>query len=358
MRQSALNGALRRLASTRLTLLWMLLLAIGAALSYDNPADTSIWVLIIPMALLAINLIAAIISNPRIKRNSGLLVFHLGLLGIVVLAAVGRLTHMEGRVEIVTGTEFSREALNDVRYGPMNSGESLDQIRFVQGPYTVDYRAQMMRGLTHSYVAVPDGEGGWREEVVGDDRPLVIDGYRFYTTFNKGFAPVLSWTGDDGGPAEMGAIHMPSYPLFDFKQSNSWTPEGSDEIKFWLQLDTGLTAEEPWVLDGRNSTGTLVVNVAGNRTELQPGESVKMAGGTLQYERLTTWMGYKLFYDPTLHWMFFTSIIAVLGLGVHFWRKLAVEPLKLDEIDNRSEGHRGKDATTATRLLSAHRRLV
>lgn len=356
MRQPAVNGLLRRLASTRLTLLWMLLLAIGAALSYDNPADTSIWVLVVPMLLLAINLIAAIISNARINRRGGLLVFHLGLLGIVVLAAIGRLTHMEGQIEIVTGTEFSREALNDVRHGPLNSGDSLDQIRFVQGPYTVEYRAQMMRGLTHSYVAVPDSTGGWREHVVGDDRPLVIDDHRFYTTFNKGFAPILSWNGDDGG-AETGAIHMPSYPLFDFKQSNSWTPAGGEEIKFWLQLETGLTADAAWVLDGRKSTGTLVVNVAGKRTELQPGQSVRMAGGTLKYERLTTWMGYKLFYDPTLHWMFVTAIMAVFGLGAHFWRKLAVEPLKLDEVE-RGNGRRGKDATVATRTLRAHRRLV
>ncbi|VAW88378.1 hypothetical protein MNBD_GAMMA17-74, partial [hydrothermal vent metagenome] len=40
----------------------MLLLAVGAALSYDNPEDTSIWVLIVPMLLLAVNLISAIIS--------------------------------------------------------------------------------------------------------------------------------------------------------------------------------------------------------------------------------------------------------------------------------------------------------
>lgn len=330
MRIATISGILRRLASTKLTLLWMLLLAVGAALSYDNPEDTSIWVLIVPMLLLAVNLIAAIISNPRINRRGGLLVFHLGLLSIVVLAAIGRLTHMDGRVEIIAGAEFSPEIVTDVHRGPLHRG-ALADVKFVQGPFTVEYRPQMMRGLTHSQVALPDNDGGWREAVVGDDRPLLIEGYRFYTTFNKGFAPILSWTSHDGRVAETGAVHMPSYPLFDFKQSNSWTPQGGDEIKFWLQLETGLTIDEAWILDGRRATGTLVVNVAGKRTELLPGQRVKMASGTLRYEQLTTWMGYKLFYDPTLQWMFLAAFITIAGLSAHFWRKLAAEPLGLDD---------------------------
>jgi len=47
MRNTTVSRVLRHLASTKLTLLWMLLLAVGAALSYDNPEDTSIWVLIV-----------------------------------------------------------------------------------------------------------------------------------------------------------------------------------------------------------------------------------------------------------------------------------------------------------------------
>ncbi len=324
----------------------MLLLAVGAALSYDNPVDTSIWVLIVPMLLLAINLVAAIISNPRINRRGGLLVFHIGLLSIVLLAAIGRLTYMEGQVEIISGSELSRDLLSEVRSGPLHNG-AFDDVRFVQGPYTVEYRPQMMRGLTHSYVAIPDGQGGWREAVVGDDRPLVLEGYRFYTTFNKGFAPILSWLDEDGQVIETGAVHMPSYPLFDFKQSNNWTPQGGDEIKFWLQLETGLKVEEAWVLDGRRASGTLVVNVAGNRTELLPGQSVKMAGGSLRYERLTTWMGYKLFYDPTLQWLFMAAFITITGLGVHFWRKISAEPLGLNDVPGHKNKHAKGSAATS-----------
>ena len=314
-----MNKLLRPLASLRLTLAGMFLLAIGAGLSYNNPASTPVWVLVVPMALLACNLLAAIITNPRINRRGGLLTFHLALLGVVVLAAIGRLTHLEANVELLQGSAFSKTELFDDSRGPLHSG-NLDRVQFVQGPYTVDYAAGMVRGLTRSQVQVPDGRGGWVTKVVGDDRPLILEGYRFYTSFNKGFAPILTWIPHEG-PPQTGAVHMPSYPLFEFKQDNSWTPPGGPEIKFWLRLDTGMDEKTAWVLDGSKARGLLVVNTGEQRLELQPGASAKLPGGELRYERLSTWMGYKVFYDPTLQWLFMVAVAGVLGMAAHFWQK-------------------------------------
>ncbi len=327
-----MNGLFTSLSSTRFTLLGMALLGLGAALSYDNPAGTPVWVLVVPMALLAVNLFFAILVNPRINRRFGLLLFHIGLLGVVVLAAIGRLTHMEAHLELVEGTAFETADLMNIKQGPLHDGR-LDRVRFVQGNYTVDYESGMVRGLTHSQVFEIDNNGKWIEHDVGDDRPLIIEGYRFYTTFNKGFAAILTWTADDGEPVT-GAVNMPSYPMFDFRQSNTWTPPGGEEIRFWLQLDTGLTGEAPWQLDIRQSQGRLVVNSAGKRVELAPGEALRMNGGELRYERLAGWMGYKLYYDPTLQWLFFISILGVIGLFIHYWQKLSTGvPLELQAGD-------------------------
>ena len=90
-----MSSVMTFVSSTRFTLVGMGLLAVGAALSYDNPAGTSVWVLVVPMMLLAVNLMLAIINNPAINRRGGLLLFHIGLLGVITLAAVGRLTHMQ-----------------------------------------------------------------------------------------------------------------------------------------------------------------------------------------------------------------------------------------------------------------------
>ncbi len=309
-----------RLASTRLTLLGMVLLAVGAGLSYDNPAEVSVWVLAGPLLLLALNLFAAILTQPRINRRPGLLIFHIGLLSICVLAAIGRLTFYEARVEVSQNSAFDVAAVDEVSQGMFHPGE-LQQVQFVQQGYTVEYRPGLVRGITRSQLQVSDGLGGWQAKVVGDDTPLIIDGYRFYTTFNKGFAAILTWIPEQG-EAITGIIHMPSYPLFDYKQANSWTPPGSsEEIKFWLRVDTGMDRETDWLLDVRNTKGMLVVNDGELRLELQPGQDIDLPGGQLRYEALSSWMGYKIFYDPTLMWLFFASMLTVLGLCLHYWDK-------------------------------------
>lgn len=319
-----MTRVIKLLASTRLALVGMALLAVGAGLSYGNPDSTSVWVLVGPLALLAVNLLFAILVNPRINRRPPLLLFHVGLLSIVVLAAWGRVTVFEARVEVVEGHAFDPAALFDVKAGIWHSN-SLHDVQFVQGNYTVEYSAGMVRGLTHSHLLVRDEDGTMQPQVVGDDRPLVAEGYRFYTTFNKGFAPLLTWTPRTGGEPVTGVLHMPSYPMFEHKQDQVWTPPGGDELKFWLRLETGLDANNAWVLDAGRAEGVLVVNDAEHRVELRPGDAVELALGTLRYERLLSWMGYKIFYDPTLQALFLASMLSVAGLFWHFWRKFGTQ---------------------------------
>lgn len=315
----------KKFASLKITLTGMCLLCVGAVLSYGNPQGTSIWVLVIPMIILAVNLMAAIATNPRINQQPGLLVFHVSLLLLLSLAAIGRLTHIDAHLELVAGTEFDPGKLIEVRAGPLHSG-NIEKVHFVQGSYTVQYAPGLKRGLTHSNVKVEVRPGQWEDRVVGDDRPLLVQGYRFYTTFNKGFSPILTWIPKNGEPVT-GAINMPSYPLFDYKQDNRWVPPNSSaEIKFWLQLDTGMDINKSWVLDGKNSTGTLIVTTPEKRHEVQVGQSVALEKGVLRFDALTTWMGYRLFYDPTIQWMFFVAILGVLGLSHYFWKKTNLLP--------------------------------
>jgi len=156
----------------------MILLAGGAMLSYGNPVDVSAWVLIVPLALLALNLAAAIVTNPRINRQPGLLVFHVCLLSTVLLAGVGRLAHLDAHIEIAQNQAFHKGALLDVSKGPWHTG-NLDKVEFIQGNYTVDYDSGLRRGLTHSQVFLPGLGGTTVVQDVGDDRPLIIERYRF-----------------------------------------------------------------------------------------------------------------------------------------------------------------------------------
>jgi cytochrome c biogenesis protein len=331
---------LHNLSSLKFTLVGMVLLGIGAGLSYGNPIDVSVWVLIVPLALLAINLAAAILTNPRINRQPGLLVFHVCLFSTVVLAGVGRLTHLDAHMEIANGQEFHENLMLEVLKGPWHAG-NLDKVAFTQGPYTVDYAAGLRRGLTHSEVMVTGSDGRMEKQDVGDDRPLVQERYRFYTTHNKGFSPIMTWVPDQGPPIT-GRINMPSYPLYDYKQDNRWIPPGTkEEIKFWLQLDTGLTLEKDWVLDGRNSSAMLVVTSKDQRVELNVGEETRLENGRLRYDQLTTWMGYRVFYDPTIQWLFYVTMAGVFGLTHFFWKKLNLAPW-MDEDEPGSNEEVGK----------------
>ena len=325
----------RLLASLKLTLVGMILLVIGASLTYDNRLDVTMWVLVAPLALLALNLTAAIFTNQRINRQPGLLVFHIGLLSIIVLAAIGRLSFIDAHLEIAEGQGFTPDLLLETKQGPLHAGR-LDKVRFVQGYYTVDYAEGMHRGLTNSLVLISDERGQFTSKIVGDDRVLVLEGYRFYTTFNKGFSVVLTWLPDQGMPVT-GRINLPSYPLYDYKQDNSWTPQGASPVKFWLQVSTGMREDAAWVLDARNSRGVLVVSHGDQRVELQVGESTRLEGGQLRYDRLSAWMGYKVYYDPTLRWLFFVSIIAVIGMGWHYWQVMGARLFPAEAQHQRSD---------------------
>ncbi len=181
---------------------------------------------------------------------------------------------------------------------------------------------------------------------IGDDRPLITNGYRFYTTFNKGFSPILTWMPDGGKPIT-GTVNMPSYPLFSFSQENTWTPPNGKKIKFWLRLKTGMKVKQDWVLDGDNATGNLVVNTGGKRVELNPGEQIRLDGGVLRYEDLTTWMGFKIFYDPTLKPLFITAIISVLGMAAHFKQKFDAMSRHINVPEQGA--HQGAPATEKSR---------
>ena len=338
--------AIKPLASLKLTLVGMVLLGIGSGLSYDNPMEVSIWVLVVPLALLAINLMAAIATNNRINQQPGLLVFHVCLLATVLLVGYGRLTHLDAHLEIPLGTEFSPELMMDVNAGPLHRDSEIQKVRFIQGPYTVQYAPGLQRGLTHSHVKFMSETGQWQDKVVGDDRPLVINKYRFYTTYNKGFTPILTWMPDDGEPVT-GTINMPSYPLFEYKQDNEWKTPAGQTIKFWLQLQTGMILEEAWVLDGRKATGILVVTDNEQRREVQLGEVVRLEGGELRFEALSTWMGYRVFYDPTIQWLFYVTIFGVAGLSHYFWRKMNLQPWQSqteEEINNNRDSQDADDS--------------
>ena len=341
--------AVRAFASLKLTLLGMAALAVGALVSY-NSADAHLAWLLVPLGLLSGNLLAALLFNPRFRRQGGLMVFHLGLLLVLVFAAWGRLTHLDARLEITEGQQFDATQVMVDSRGPTHPW-ALDRVVFEQAEVEVDYAPGLRRGHTRSWVRVPAADGGAERVSVGDDSPLTANSYRFYTTSNKGFAVVLTWLGD-GGEAVAGAIHLPSYPLLDWKQVNSWLSPAGQEIEVELLLPGAREEARAWTLNGSVLDGAVLrVRPEAAAKVLAAGEAVGARGGRLRFEGVRMWMGYKITYDPILPWLFAAALVAVLGLAWHFWGKLWSRPLVEGVRGNfvREQGGDGLGGTSVVR---------
>jgi cytochrome c biogenesis protein len=310
---AALARSLAHFGSLRTTLA-LLALLFTVVLAYPGR-----WPLTLLFAALAANLVAALARHPLLRRQGALLVFHLALLALVVLVGVGRLASLDGRFELTQGVPFDGRLI-DRAAGPLYL-ERLERLAFHHEGFEIDYAAGRRRGATRNTVVWNDEGGTPRRAVVGDHRPLVIDGHRFYTTSNKGFAPLLRWQPERGEPV-LGSVHLPSFPMHELQQSREWNlPDGR---AMWVQLaiDDALIDPGAKTRFAMPTRHRLVVrwSDAGreSRAELAPGEAVALTGGTLTYSGLSTWMGYRVSHDPTLAWLLAASLLAALSLAVHY----------------------------------------
>ncbi len=284
----------------------------------------------VPFAVLFVNLLAAIAVHKQLRRKGGLLVFHLGLAMVALVAAGGSLFALKGHVEITQGFPFDPLSVDVDEAGSFHFWRSLDAIKLIQGSFSVKYAPQMNRRETRSTVLIANDAGVWREEVIGDDVPLKIEGYRFYTTSNKGFAPILTYT-DGAGKVYTGSVHMPSYPINDFKLNNEWIPPGANKpVMLWLKLEKPLYDEKKSWTFRTPKNPTLIVIQGRKRREIKVGETLALGKGTLRFDEVRSWVGYTIFYDPTMAWMLAASVVSVLGLAWHVLTKFRAVPWDQD----------------------------
>ena len=324
-----------RLASLKLTLVILVLLAMGILVAYHSELRTT-WALAVPLFLFAVNLTAAVITNPAFRRQTALLVFHLALIAIVLLVAAGRLTYLKGYTGLAEGETFDG-VLTAYESGPWHWWR-LDKVSFANEGFNIDYDPGPRRNKTTNRVRWTDEEGREQVGLIGDHHPLVLKGYRFYTSFNKGFAPIFLWLPKRGGEPQRGSVHLPGYPNFQYRQAQDWQPPGA-QSKVWimLQFDEVILEPEKPSRFRPPQDHKLVLRVGEDRRELKPGDHYELPEGILKYEGLTTWMGYTVYSDLTISWLLAACIVAVLSLSWHFWVKFFGRPRALSS-EVRSDG--------------------
>ncbi len=297
------------LGSLRHTLAWFALLA---AVVLARPAF--VWLAPV-IGGLVLNLAAGLLVHARLRRRPALLVAHLALLAFVALAGFGRLAALDGRFELTQGVPFDGRLLGG-EVGPWHR-DRLHALDFRHEGFEIDYAPGRQRGPTRNTVAWTDESGHEQRAVIGDHRPLLLQGYRIYTSPNKGFAPVLRWR-PDAGEEQLGAVHLPSYPMHELRQSNEWRLPDGRALWVMLQIDEKLIDPDRAAQFRLPRAHRLVVRLDNQRFELSEGEAVALPGGTLVYEGLATWMGYRIAGDPTLPALLATSLLAALALALHF----------------------------------------
>ena len=314
---------LKHLASLKLTLAVLITLG-GGIFLYDPVVESTVWLLVAPLVAGAFNLSAAVLSNAVFRRQTALLAFHLALLAIVVLLAIGRLTYLKGELELAEGEAFSGEITRSAR-GPWHRSR-LERVQFVNEGFTIRYEKGVRRAETRNTVKWLDDSGAEQSAVIGDNEPLIRQGYRFYTSFNKGFAPMFLWYPAEGAPRR-GTINLPAYPIHEYRQALEWQLPGTN-TRIWtmLQFDDVVLDPDQVSQFRLPEKHTLVVRIGEARHELTPGARLTLPQGVLVYERLSTWMGYTVFYDWTLPWLFAACVFAVASMAWHFWCKCAAQP--------------------------------
>lgn len=307
---------LRALARIELTI--ALVLAAGALALVGERFGWRIGPLMaIPAFALFVNLAAALVTNRTLSAQPPLFAFHIALAALALALGADAMTSFSGNVEIANGGVFDAASVSG-ETRPWHRS-TLDRVAFRQREFNIAYAPGMKRRETASLVEI-DQDGVWRQVEVGDDQPLVIPPYRFYTTFNKGYAPLVTFT-DAAGVAHSGAVHLPSYPLNEDRQANSFAPPGArGDITLWLDLDEpAYDADENWRFSLPEKSQLTVIS-GGERRVLKAGESIDIAGGRLTYDGLTTWMGYSITANP---FAAYAVAAALGGLAALIWHVIA-----------------------------------
>lgn len=315
-----LHSFVTGLASPRLMVVFFLLMAAAAlGVAYGAIAPTP--AVLAPFGLLVVNLTASIASNARFRADLPLLVFHIALLAMVALFAIARLTYFEGTAKVPAGAWFAGDLRTEER-GVLHD-EGARGLRFSNEGFAEVYPERNTYRYTHNRVRFLDATGNPHESVIGDDRPLVLKGYRIYTSRNRGFAPMLQWRPVDEA-IQFATVQLGQIGVDGFMTGTQWPIPGGPAI--WVSMSTELDKFTPGIrrdnLGAKDASNKLVVTHNERFTELRVGESLDLPGGRLTYAGLSAWMGYRIIYDPTQPWLIGAVSIAIISLLWFYVRRL------------------------------------
>jgi len=303
---------------------------------------------------------AASVSAERgYLRETGNLVFHTALVGVLVCLVVGDFTQYRGQAILVEGRGFanSQLAYDTFEAGRAFAPESLVPFRLTLDGFDAKFDPATLaaRDFT-AFVTVDDPDHGSREATIKVNRPLSAGGAKVYLMGN-GYAPEVKIHDAEGELAFAGAV--PFLP-----QGEVYTSQGVIKVPdvssgpqiglvgyllptaveepagFWRSIhplaldpvlvlsvwtgDLGLDAGLPQNVYRLDEAGMTQLTETVDGAErpvtvvVRPGETVDLPEGlgTISFESLSRFVALDLRHDPTLTLILVFALLSLAGLGV------------------------------------------
>lgn len=309
---------------------------------------------------------AGITAERGYLRETGNIVFHLSLVGLLLAMAAGQMFSYRGQAVVIEGQSFANSVLAYDSFDPgtLFDPDALEPFTFTldgfESEFTVDAQARDFA----AHLAVTEPDGTRRDETIKVNHPMTAGGANVYLSGN-GFAPELTVRDGSGEVAFAGAVpFLPEDRMYTsrgvvkvpdvtggqeqlgltgaFLPTAIVAPDGSGAYSAHPQPNSPLLVLTLWAgdlgLDDGVPQNVYVLETGGMRQVyeetadgapgsgqtgqrpvtlfLAPGETVELPEGlgSVTFDALPRFAALDLRYDPSLPWLLGFAVAAMLGL--------------------------------------------
>lgn len=303
------------------------------------------------------------------------LIFHLGIVGMIVTAGLGRLFYYEGHVIVVTDGEQNQQNsvfcntatanYDSFRAGANFDGTGLTTFCFEAHDFSADYLANGQAEMFRSNISYAVGDDiqndpeTWEDYELRVNHPLRIEGDRVYLQ-GHGFAPTFTVTWPNGETRTQTVQWRPDDPTFFlssgvvrfdppagmypdlyerrqnqlaiqglFAPTAEWEGDNNELLTSSYPamrdsavaidiyrgdngLDTGI-GQSLFSLDSSLMHSGVLQKI--ERVNLQIGDTVTLDDGTtVSFDGASEFANYQISRDPTQNWVLVTTVISLVSL--------------------------------------------